>query len=78
LLLVEVFGQSVEIGLVDVVGIAGKQVGEAEQSLLLRVENVRVAPAAWLLQRRNLRVGNALPLTRSGVGPRSIRAAIDN
>jgi hypothetical protein len=78
LLLIEVLGQSVEICLVDVAGIAGEQISEPEDSLFFRVEQVCVTAPAWLLQRRDLSVGDALPLTRSGVGAGSICAAVDD
>lgn len=75
LLLAEVRGQRVEIARLDVAGMARQQVGEAQQRLLLRAEDFCVPPAR-LLQRRDLRVAQPVPLTRSGVAARSVGAPV--
>ena len=75
LLFIQVLAEGVDVGRRHIAGPACEQVGEAQHRPLDVVERLAASPPG-LLQRRYLRVGQALPLTRSGVSARSVVAAV--
>jgi hypothetical protein len=70
--------QRVEVYVVDVAGKACQQVGEAQDRPLGGVEELLVSSRAWLTQTRDLFVGEASPLRRSGMRTRSILTAVED
>jgi hypothetical protein len=75
LLLREVRRERLQIAWLDVARITHEQIREAQQRLLRRTKDTRMSPT-WLLQRRDLFIAEPVPLARSGMAARSIRAAI--
>jgi hypothetical protein len=75
LLLREVYRERLQIARLNVARITHEQIREPEQGLFLRTKDTRMSPT-WLLQCRDLFVGEPVPLARSGMAARSIRAAI--
>ena len=77
LFLIEVLAERVDIVLVNSAGIPCELFREVDCSLLVGRER-RSLPAARLFQRRDLIVGDATPLRRSGMCSRSISATIED
>lgn len=77
LFLIELLAESVDILLVNSARIPGKFFCEMDCSLLVGLEH-RSLPAGRIFQRRELLLGDAVPLRRSGMCARSIGATVEN
>jgi hypothetical protein len=70
--------EAVQVSLLHVPWATVQQVGESQDGPLFSGEDVLSQPYPRLLQRHDLLFGNSSPLPRSGVGARSISAAIQD
>jgi hypothetical protein len=73
-----VFAERVEINVVDISGEAGQQICEAQDRSLGGIEELLVSSRAGFPQRRDLFIGAATPLRRSGMRTRSILTAVED
>lgn len=69
------YRKHLEIARLDIARITYEQIRETQQRLLVLTKDASVF-STWLLQRRDLFIAEPVPLARSGMAARSIRAAI--
>jgi hypothetical protein len=78
LFLGQMLAETVQVNLLDVPRAAVQEVGEPQDRPLFSGEDIFSQPSPRFLQRLDLLFGNSSPLPRSGVGARSIGAAVQD